>query len=156
MYTILPKSPPPHFDYFPLFAKFAGKETTTSKFHPAMKRAIIILTSVATIIGAAFTIFQRPTLFKNSKSNYAIVLCNDASTSEETAAKELQHYLQQISGTTLPIIGSDQLEDGQKHIFIGFNEKYGERCDTECPDSNDEGYTYRTIGKNIWIYGGKQ
>ena len=121
-----------------------------------MKRAIIILISAAVIIGAALTIFQRPTLFKNSKSDYAIVLCADASASEETAAKELQHYLLQISGATLPIIGSDQLEDGQKHIFIGFNEKYGERCDTECPDNNDEGYTYRTIGKNIWIYGGKQ
>ena len=121
-----------------------------------MKRVISVLVFVVVVVWVAFAMFQRPTLFEGGKSNYSIVLCADASASEQTAARELQHYLEQIGGVVLPIIGCDQLADGQRHIFIGFNKEYGAQCGVECPGNNDEGYTYRSVGKNIWIYGGKQ
>ena len=121
-----------------------------------MKRVISVLVFVVVVVWVAFAMFQRPTLFEGGKSDYSIVLCADASASEQTAARELQHYLEQIGGVVLPIIGCDQLADGQRHIFIGFNKEYGAQCGVECPDNNDEGYTYRSVGKNIWIYGGKQ
>ena len=93
-------------------------------------------------------------LFSNGKSEYAIVLCSNASASERTAAAELQDYLEQIGGVVLPIMESDKITDGQKEIFIGYSKEYGAECGVACPDKNDEGYTYRTVGENIWIYGG--
>ncbi|MBR5483753.1 MAG: DUF4838 domain-containing protein [Alistipes sp.] len=119
-----------------------------------MKRfPLIILVAVAIAFAVAM---QKPTLFNNGKSDYAIVLCKNASTSEQTAAKELQGYLEQIGGVALPIITRDQLEEGQKHILIGYNKKYGAEFGVERPDDNDEGFTYRNVGDNIWIYGGSQ
>ena len=119
-----------------------------------MKRNPLIL---LVIVAIAFVVVTwKPALFNNGKSDYSIVLCNEASTSEQTAAEELQQYLEQISGAVLPIISPDQLEKGQRHIFVGYNEEYGKELGIECPDNNYEGYTYRTVGKNIWIYGGKQ
>ncbi len=119
-----------------------------------MKRFPLIML-VAVIIAFAVAM-QKPTLFNNGKSDYSIVLCKNASISEQTAAKELQSYLEQVGGVVLPIINRDQLEEGQKHIFIGYNKHYGEECGVERPDENDEGFTYRNIGDNIWIYGGSQ
>jgi hypothetical protein len=119
-----------------------------------MKRNPLIL---LVIVAIAFVVVTwKPALFNNGKSDYSIVLCNEASTSEQTAAEELQQYLEQISGAVLPIISPDQLEKGQRHIFVGYNEEYGKELGIERPDNNYEGYTYRTVGKNIWIYGGKQ
>lgn len=119
-----------------------------------MKRfPLIILFAVIIAFAVAM---QKPALFNNGKSDYSIVLCKSASVSEQTAAKELQSYLEQVGGVVLPIINRDQLEEGQKHIFIGYNKHYGEECGVECPDKNDEGFTYRNVGDNIWIYGGSQ
>ena len=119
-----------------------------------MKRApwiALIIVAIALVV-----VMQKPTLFNNGKSDYSIVLCENASVSEQTAAKELQQYLEQISGAVLPIINYDQLEDGQKHILVGYNDEYGTEYNVERPDKDDEGFTYRTVGDNIWIYGGKQ
>ncbi|MBR5877896.1 MAG: DUF4838 domain-containing protein, partial [Alistipes sp.] len=98
---------------------------------------------------------QAPALFKDGRSDYSIVLCDDASESEMTAARELQNYLRQIGGAELPLISCSEMSNGRKHIFVGFNEKYASECGVEAPDDNDEAYTYRTVGDNIWIYGGK-
>ena len=119
-----------------------------------MKRAPwIALIIVAIALAVAM---QKPTLFNNGKSDYSIVLCKNASTSEQTAAKELQQYLEQIGGVVLPIITRAELQEGQPHIAIGYNKHFGEELGVERPDDNDEGFTYRTVGDNIWIYGGKQ
>lgn len=119
-----------------------------------MKRFPLIM--LFAVIIAFAVAMQKPTLFNNGKSDYSIVLCKNASISEQTAAKELQSYLEQVGGVVLPIINRDQLEEGQKHIFIGYNKHYGEEYGVECPDKNDEGFTYRNVGDNIWIYGGSQ
>ena len=115
----------------------------------------MVICVVAAIIVAAFGMNQGPLLFNDGESEYSIVLCDNASISEQTAAKELQGYLQQISGALLPLVSNDELAEGGKHIFVGFNEEYAAECGVEHPSDSDEGYTYRTIGDNIWIYGGK-
>ena len=119
-----------------------------------MKRFPLIML-VAVVIAFAVAM-QKPTLFNNGKSDYSIVLCKNASVSEQTAAKELQQYLEQIGGVVLPIITRAELQEGQPHIAIGYNKHFGEELGVERPDDNDEGFTYRTVGDNIWIYGGKQ
>ena len=119
------------------------------------KKALVLACVVAAIVAALVWTSQSPLLFKNGQSEYAIVLCDDASVSEKTAAEELQAYLRQISGAELPLVNSKDLEDGRKHIYVGFNKEYAAECGVEAPDDIDEGYTYRTVGDNIWIYCGK-
>ncbi len=57
-------------------------------------------------------------LFSNGKSDYRITLAANASESEKWAAKELQHWLQQISGVELPLVAEDPTFPGPQ-IFIG-------------------------------------
>ena len=95
-------------------------------------------------------------LFSAGKSRYSIVVCDAASESELTAARELQLYLKQISSVYLPIKSSDELRRGEPHIFIGYNPSYGKKLGVETPAVESEAFTYRSVGKNIWIYGGKQ
>ncbi len=119
------------------------------------KKALVLSGLVAVIVAALYWTCQGPVLFDNGRSEYSIVLCDDASISEKTAAEELQDFLKQISGAELPLINSNELEEGRKHIYVGFNKEYAAECGVEAPDDIDEGYTYRTVGDNIWIYGGK-
>ena len=119
------------------------------------KKVLVLAWVVTAIVATLFWMSQSPQLFKNGQSEYAIVLCDNASNSEKTAAEELKEYLRQISGAELPLINSNELEEGRKHIYVGFNKEYAAECGVEAPDDIDEGYTYRTVGDNIWIYGGK-
>ena len=121
-----------------------------------MKRAVYILILILVVAGVIFVSYSKFALFKNGESDYSIVLCNNASISEQTAAKELQSYIEQIGGVTLPIINRNELQEGEPHIAIGYNKHFGEKLGIERPADNDESYTYRSVGKNIWIYGGKQ
>ena len=95
-------------------------------------------------------------LFSNGKSRYAIVLAKDASPSEQTAAEELQSYLEQISGAKLELLSDDNAADHRKVIYVGYSEKYGVKTGIERPKDGDESFTYRTVGDDLWIYGGKQ
>ena len=55
---------------------------------------------------------------ENGKSVYRIVVSRDASPSERHAADELQKFLAEISGATLPIV-DDATEFSQKEIILG-------------------------------------
>ena len=84
------------------------------------------------------------TLFSNGRSAYTIWLPATASQPERTAAQELQHYLQQIGGATLPIaIGGRQ---PQPAIVIST------RPQQETPA--DESFSYKSSGQDLHISGG--
>lgn len=91
-------------------------------------------------------------LFKDGKSNYQIVVASDASPSEQTAARELQEYLLQISGARLAI--TNDLNARGRRIFVGFNQKVAELTGQPQPEAADESFTYRTIGRDLLIWGG--
>lgn len=93
-------------------------------------------------------------LFKNGQSNYSIVLSSDASSSEQTAALEFQDYIYQISGVRLPI-SHEEIVNG-KNIFIGYNNKVTALIRLPRPLDDDESFTYRKVGHNLMIWGGKQ
>ena len=105
---------------------------------------------------ATSSVFAKQKLFSAGKSRYSIVVCDNASKSEKTAADELQYYLKQISGVELPVKSAAEVKKNEPHIFIGYNAQYGKMLGVETPADGDEGFTYRNVGKNIWIYGGKQ
>ena len=78
----------------------------------------------------------------------------EASTSEQTAARELQQYISQVGGVELPIT-SDLKTDGRS-IYIGFNERVASLTGAQKPNLNDESFTYRTMGHDLLIWGGAQ
>lgn len=112
---------------------------------------IILISCLATCLTAE----GRSTLFKNGKTSYSIVIGKDASVSEKTAAEELSFYLNKISGAEFAILEEDEPGSSSRRIFIGFNEDYAARTDAERPADDFEGFTYRNVGKDIWIYGGR-
>lgn len=94
-------------------------------------------------------------LFANQQSNYRIALATDASASEQWAAKELQHWLKEISGVTLPIQSLSASYSGPQ-IIVGYNEIVKEKTGIDPPADTDESFRYVNVGADILIYGGKQ
>ena len=116
------------------------------------KLTLLIVVTLFSING----VIAKHKLFTSGKSSYSIVVGDNASKSELTAAHELQDYLKQISGAELPIKQAAELSEKEPHIFIGYNAEYGKKLGVAEPEDTHEGFTYRNVGKNIWIYGGKQ
>lgn len=110
--------------------------------------AACLLLMIASYAGAANW------LFKNGKSQYRIVVSAQASTSEQTAARELQQYIEEISGVRLPLT-SDKKARGRR-ILIGFSPAVATLTGGQAPAANDESFTYRTLGRDLLIYGGSQ
>ena len=95
-------------------------------------------------------------LFNNGKTDYKIVLFQDASITEKTAAEELRTYLKLVSGAEIPIISSSDAYIKGHHIFIGYHHSLAKKTSMIKPDPEDDGFTYKTSGDNLYIYGGKQ
>lgn len=93
-------------------------------------------------------------LFRDGKSDYKIVISASASTSEKTAAKELQQYIKQMSGCLLPI--TNDLNTSSPRVIVGYNARLALLTGTMEPAANDESFTYQTVGKDLLIWGGSQ
>lgn len=93
-------------------------------------------------------------LFRDGRSDYKIVISAYASTSEQTAAKELQQYIEQMSGALLPI--TNDLNTTGKRIIMGYNGRVKALTGAEMPEKDDESFTYKTIGSDLLIWGGSQ
>lgn len=89
-------------------------------------------------------------LFKDGQTDYTIVLSKDASATERTAANELKTLLGQISGATFNVRTGTLIP--QKAICVGWTAETGVTKSA----ADDEGYTYKTIGDNLYIYGGSK
>jgi hypothetical protein len=113
-----------------------------------MKRFI----SLFVILLVAGMAYSDSFLFKDGHSDYSIVVGSDASKSERTAASEFQHYVAAISGATLPIV-SQPIPAG-KHVYICYHDTLAKLANVGRPDDHDESFTYRTIGDDLYIYGG--
>lgn len=96
-------------------------------------------------------------LFQNGKTDYSIVLGEKASDSEQWAAKELQHWLKEVSGAEFPI-RKDSEPQNPNEIIVGYNRHsialLDEKERTE-PKEFDESFSIRSVGPSILIKGGK-
>jgi len=110
------------------------------------------------LIWRKFSLFagkrQNYELFSNGKSSYRIALGSNASESEKWAAKELQHWLKEISGAELPVQQLDQPYEGPQ-IIVGYNELIKAKTGAHAPADLDESFRYCNSGSDILIYGGK-
>ncbi len=114
--------------------------------HSIIQRTIFAALCVAFCLTAQGKHF----LFKNGQSSYSIVVPLTASTSEQTAANELQSYIKQISGgVTLPI-RFELDRNGANQIAIGLQPD----ADAKAIAADCEDFTYESRGSNIFIYGG--
>ncbi|MBI4873606.1 MAG: DUF4838 domain-containing protein [Acidobacteria bacterium] len=88
-------------------------------------------------------------LAQNGKSAYSICLARDASPSEKRAAEELQRFLREMSGATLPIAGDTARPKGSRILLGG--------CARIPVNSlGPEGFVIRTVGRNLAIAGGRE
>jgi len=95
------------------------------------------------------------TLFSGKKTNYRIAISSSASESEQWAAKELQHWLREISGAEFPIQPVEQTYMGPQ-IILGYNSLVRDKTSRPAPADPDESFRYCSYGPDILIYGGKQ
>lgn len=96
------------------------------------------------------------TVFAKGHSDYAIVVDKDASESELFAAKELQNYIVEIGGVTIPIVGCGEWKKG-KRIIVGYNK------DSKIllrrlkqPSPSDASILYKNKRGDIVLVGGKE
>lgn len=115
-----------------------------------MKRLILI---VAAMLAACPAFSARHTLFEGGSSEYTIVVASDAGESERFAAEELQYWIKEISGVTLPVSGLDGGRRGRR-IVVGYNKLTGRVAGRTAPTFSDDGFTYRSRGGDIFIWGG--
>ena len=91
---------------------------------------------------------------RNGKSEYRIIVADDASRSTLHGAVELQAFLNRMTGAELPIV-TDSLPMREHEIILGNNEHL-RKLDTgiDFDGLGDEGYVLKTIGDHLVIAGG--
>ena len=94
------------------------------------------------------------TLFSKGLSDYRIMVGPQASESELWAAKEIQHWVKEISGAELPVQDNNLSYNGPR-IIIGYNDLVNKMTGEEAPADMDESFHYFNSGSDIIIYGGR-
>jgi len=93
------------------------------------------------------------TLIENGASDYAIVYGAGATATEKLAATELQEYLKQISGVTLPL-ADDSAAAQPKEILVGKTNRAADAQITR-PVADEDSYTIAVLGETLLIAGGE-
>ena len=91
-------------------------------------------------------------VIENGKSDYKILVPENAAQSIETAASELQYFLAEATGVTLNIIAENAAEENGKYISLGateLSEKSGVTASYET--LGEQGFIIETKGNDIFI-----
>lgn len=115
---------------------------------------IVIILCVVTLMGACSGQSSTHLLFESGKSAYTIVIDPESSECVHYAAEELQTWIKQISGVTIPI--AEDLSAGQsgKRIVVGYNKLTVKRIkDASAPDGMKDSFTYVSKGGDLFFWG---
>lgn len=96
-------------------------------------------------------------LAANGKSQYVIIISSRATTQEQKAANDLQHWLEEISNVKLPIL-YDSIRSPRKSYKINIgNTKDFKKLKNPLikVDLHDEGYGICYEGKDLYLWGGR-
>jgi hypothetical protein len=97
-------------------------------------------------------------LTEDGKSDYAIVLSEAASRSEQHAAGELQRFLEEISGAKLPIVhgGTEAGRTSERRIVLGNGEQLRSlKVQIDFAGLGEEGFVIKSAGPHLVIAGGR-
>jgi hypothetical protein len=120
--------------------------------HHAILIAVVALGLAAA--GASEAAAAGLTIADNGRSEYVIVVADDASPSAKHGAAELRMFLKQMTGADLPIV-SDREPTGAHEILVGDSahlRRLGVNIDYKA--LGNEGYVLRTVGPHLVIAGG--
>jgi hypothetical protein len=96
------------------------------------------------------------TLADKGKSPYSIVVDANASPSEQRAARELQRFLEEMSGARLPLASAGEIVRGPK-VFVGDSPALRKlRLNLPLGELGPEGFILRAHGRHLVIAGGRQ
>lgn len=92
------------------------------------------------------------TVIDNDSTDYVIIISANPQKVEETAAAELQKYLKEMTGVTVPV-SDDSAEVSEKEIIIG-NTNRDVYAGIDFAGLGDEGFVLKADGKKLVICGG--
>jgi hypothetical protein len=111
------------------------------------------ITAAAWLILGAYAPAQTLTLARSGRTQYHIVIAEDASALVRVAAEDLQHHIAEITGAE-PEIGDDTGRLGAREIVLGDNAHLrAMRGKTDLEGLGPEGYVIRTSGQRLIIVG---
>jgi len=115
---------------------------------------VLVVTLGVTLSAAGRAAAAELLLADNGQSAYRIVVAPDASPSTRHGAEELQMFLEEITGATLPIVSDDE-PLGENEIILGDNKHLQNLgLEIDFKKLGNEGYVIRTAGKHLVIAGG--
>ena len=114
-----------------------------------MKKITCLVLGLVSLVGCGMQ------LVRDGRSDYTIVIADDAIPAEQSAAKELAQHLEQMSGATLPITTAEDFGGGRV-IALGpspISKRLAPNVDWN--GLGKEEYVIRTVGRNVVIAGGR-
>ncbi len=94
------------------------------------------------------------TLATDGNTECVITVAEDAITPEQTAAKELQAHLQQVTGAAFDIRQEGEVADTATQIVVGPGARFRKACPDVSPeDLKYDGIVMRTVDGNLYLAG---
>lgn len=94
--------------------------------------------------------------FKNGDSDFTIVVPAEMKDNEETALSELNFFLEETVGVTLPVVKDSAVEydTNKKYLSLGRTTHF-EKANFDVNDDvlRTSGYMLKTLGKNLYLFG---
>ena len=115
----------------------------------------MLVVTVTLLVGSSVVPAQELTLVKEGASEYVILLSQEASKSEEWAAKDLVEHIRQMSGATLKI-ESDGRGTPDRAVIVGDGRAARALGMTiDVTKLGEDGFVIRTVGSRLVIAGGR-
>lgn len=112
---------------------------------------VVVLASLVVPEGA-----YAMTLVEDGKSDYVIAVAQDAIAPEQTAARELQSFLEQVTGAKLPIVLEADSANQPKRIVVGQSRALREAFpQLDLQSLQHDGVVLRTHGDTLLLAGGR-
>ena len=96
-------------------------------------------------------------LVENRNSSYKIVIPDNAGNYVNTAATELQFFLEEATGVTLDVVKESQLGGADKIISLGNTRNAANRSVTATyTELGEQGFKIKTVDDDLYIVGAKE
>lgn len=116
-------------------------------------KAIIL---VALLFTEGFASAKELVLAEGGKTEYAIVVDEQAHAAEQTAASEIKKYLEQSTGAVFPLFPASKAQPDSRKIYVGFSEEVRRLVPEIDPATlGEDGIVIKTVGTGLILAGGE-